>query len=251
MQVFLCFFICNHLIFFVIFVPEQKNNKMKRIIIVVFIMSLVFSTNAQRSKKNKLENNLDSLSYAIGVSFGSSIKSQQIKEIDIDKLALALNDILESNELKISLHESQEFLRNYMANLKERVKQENLDMANNFLEENKKREGVIEIKDGLQYEVIREGSGKSPKLKSRVKTHYEGTLLDGTVFDSSYQRNEPITFGVGEVIDGWKEALQVMKPGAKWKLYIHPDLGYKERGTGNIPPNSLLIFEIELLSIEK
>lgn len=224
---------------------------MKRILGVTILMIFAILANAQRGKKNKLENEVDSLSYAIGVSFGNSVKSQQIPEIDIDKIALALNDILESDELKLTLRESQEFLRNYMTKLKERIVQKNLEDANKFLEENKKREEVVEIRNGLQYEIIKEGEGKSPKLRNRVKTHYKGTLLDGTVFDSSYDRNEPITFGVGEVIDGWKEALQLMKPGAKWKLYIHPELGYGERGTGNIPPNSLLIFEIELISIEK
>lgn len=222
------------------------------LLILLIVIGISYSnfSHAQRGKKNKLENKVDSVSYAIGLSFGKSIKDQNITELDIDKLSLAIQDMLAGEDQKIAFEDAQSIIQNYITELKEKQKQDNLIKANEFLESNKTREGVFVTPSGLQYEIITEGNGQSPTLANRVKTHYKGTLLDGTVFDSSYERGEPISFGVGRVIDGWKEALQLMKPGAKWKLYIHPDLGYGENATGPIPPNSLLIFEIELLSIE-
>ena len=226
---------------------------MKKISVVLLIgITLMFSMSlyAQKGKKIKLENEVDSLSYAIGITFGSSLKSQQIPELSIDKITRAIEDIIVSNDPMLSTKESQDIIRNYLTQLQEKQKLENLIKANEFLEDNKKNSDVIVLESGLQYKVIKEGAGQSPISANRVKTHYKGTLLDGTVFDSSYDRGEPISFGVGQVIRGWQEALQLMKPGAKWVLYIHPDLGYGERATGSIPPNSLLIFEIELISVE-
>ncbi len=224
---------------------------MKKIVFLVLISALMVATSmAQKGKKNKLENQADSVSYAIGVSIGNSIKNQNVTDLNLEKLYMAIEEVLGGEETRIKLSESQKIIQSYMVELKEIQKKENLNNANKFLEENKNKEGVIVIQEGLQYKVIKEGAGECPLSSSKVKTHYEGTLLDGTVFDSSYKRGKPIEFKVGGVIKGWQEALKLMKPGAKWMLYIHPDLGYGERTKQSIPANSLLIFEIELLSFE-
>ncbi len=225
---------------------------MKKFFILFTIATMLFSLSvmAQKGKKNKLENEIDSLSYAIGVSFGHSLKDQHIPELKIEKIALAIDDILNTDEQKLTIEESQKIIMEYLTALQAKQKQKNLIKANEFLEDNRKNPNVVVLPSGLQYEVLREGSGQSPTAANRVKTHYEGTLLDGTVFDSSYDRGEPITFGVTQVIKGWQEALQLMKPGSKWKIYVHPDLGYGERSKSPIPANSVLIFEMELLSIE-
>jgi FKBP-type peptidyl-prolyl cis-trans isomerase FklB len=224
---------------------------MKKIVFLVLISVMMIATSlAQKGKKNRLENKADSVSYAIGVSIGNSIKNQKITDLNLKKFYNAIEEVMENEETKFTLDESQKIIQAYMAELQESQKKENLISANKFLEENKKRDGVIVIQEGLQYEILQEGSGESPVSSSKVKTHYKGTLLDGSIFDSSYQRGEPIEFQLGRVIKGWQEALKQMKPGAKWKLYIHPDLGYGERATEDIPANSLLIFEIELLSVE-
>ncbi|MFQ5448203.1 MAG: FKBP-type peptidyl-prolyl cis-trans isomerase, partial [Saprospiraceae bacterium] len=134
---------------------------------------------------------------------------------------------------------------------KEMQKQKNLEEGRAFLEANKKREGVHVTESGLQYEILKEGSGPTPKAEDKVRVHYHGTLIDGTVFDSSVERGEPITFPVTGVIKGWVEALQMMQAGAKWKLFIPSNLAYGERGAGaQIGPNAVLIFEVELLGIE-
>jgi FKBP-type peptidyl-prolyl cis-trans isomerase FklB len=126
----------------------------------------------------------------------------------------------------------------------------NLSQSKTFLAENGKKEGIKTLPSGLEYKVVTEGSGKMPKETDTVIVHYKGTLIDGTEFDSSYKRNQPATFQVKGVIKGWTEALQLMKAGSKWQLFIPPDLGYGERGAGPVPPNSALIFEVELLSIQ-
>jgi len=220
------------------------------ILIAIITLSLNMSSWAQKGKKNKLENKVDSLSYAIGLSLGKSIKDQHIPDLNTDKIALAIEDILNTNEQKLSLEQSQQIIKTYLTDLQKKQKQDNLIEANEFLEDNRAKANVVVLPSGLQYEILREGKGLSPTRTNKVRTHYKGTLLDGTTFDSSYDRGEPISFGVGQVIKGWQEALQLMKPGSKWKLFIHPDLGYGERATNSIPANSLLIFEIELLNIE-
>lgn len=227
-----------------------KRCKMKNILItLLIIIGLNFNTQAQR-RKDKLENTVDSLSYALGISFAESIQKLNISDINVEKITLALDNVMNENEPKMSVQDAQNLIQKYLIELSEKQKQENLIKANEFLEENAKKEDVHVISEGLQYKILREGMGNYPQSNSKVKTNYKGTLLDGTVFDSSYERGEPIEFELGRVIKGWQEAIKHMKPGAKWILYIHPDLAYGERETGNIPPNSLLIFEIELLSVQ-
>jgi FKBP-type peptidyl-prolyl cis-trans isomerase FklB len=226
---------------------------MKNIALVLLTLIGVIimqDVSAQRSKKQKLENQIDSVSYAIGVSFASSVKSQNITDLNLEKIYLAINDILKNDQAKMTAKESQSIIQSYMLFLQEEIKNNNLIKANVFLEDNKSKEGIITLPSGLQYQVLKEGEGQSPAAFNRVITHYKGSLLDGTEFDNSYERGKPITFGVTRVIKAWQEALQLMKPGAKWKLFVHPDLAYGEQGKGQIPANALLIFEIELIGIE-
>jgi len=226
---------------------------MKNIVLLVLVLIAAFINHdviAQRGKKQKLESKIDSVSYAIGVSFANSVKSQNIPDLNVEKISQAINDILNNKEAKISNEESQSIIQAYMKILQQEIKTNNLIKANTFLKENKTKGGIVTLPSGLQYKILKKGEGQSPVASDRVITHYKGTLLDGTVFDSSYDRGEPITFGVTRVIKAWQEALQLMKPGAKWKLFVHPDLGYGDRGTGPIPANALLIFEIELIGIE-
>ena len=226
---------------------------MKRTAFLVFTLIgliMVVESSAQRGKKDKLENTIDSVSYSIGISFATSLQKQNLSELNIEKITQAIEDVLNKQDAKLTEEESQLLIKDYITKVQENLKNENLIKANVFLEENKKKQGVIVLPSGLQYIVLKEGVGQNPLSANRVKTHYKGTLLDGTVFDSSYERGEPITFGVDQVIKGWQEALVLMNPGSKWRLFVPPGLGYGERNTGSIPSNSLLIFEIELIGIE-
>lgn len=157
---------------------------------------------------------------------------------------------MEGNQTAISHQEAREIVNKYFEELESKMSAASIEQGKAFLEENKKRPGVVTLNSGLQYEVINEGNGKKPQATDRVKCHYEGTLIDGTLFDSSIQRGEPAVFGVNQVIPGWVEALQLMSEGSKWKLYIPSDLGYGARGAGEmIPPHSTLVFEVELLEV--
>ncbi len=213
-------------------------------------LMMVVESSAQRGKKDELTNSVDSISYALGVSIATTVQQQNISELNVEKLLKAIEDVFGEQETKLTVEYSQTLLNEYITALKEKIEMEKLEEMAKFLDENKKNPGVITLPSGLQYKVIKEGTGQSPTPKSKVKTHYKGTFMDGTVFDSSYDRGEPLVFGVNQVIRGWQEALVLMKPGAKWMLYIPPYLGYGERNSGSIPANSLLIFEIELLSVE-
>ena len=212
------------------------------------------ATNPQASV---FKTELDKVSYIIGTQIAQSIKKQGV-EVNFEPLMLGLKDVLEGNTLKLTQEETkkvysafQQRMREQRAAEMQKQATENLAKGTAFLEANKTKEGVKVLPSGLQYKVIKEGTGDIPTANDKVKTHYRGRLIDGTEFDSSYKRNEPAEFGVTGVIKGWTEALQLMKTGAKWELYIPADLAYGTRGRPSIPPNSVLIFEIELLEIVK
>lgn len=204
-----------------------------------------------------LKTDVDKVSYIIGTQIARNFKSQDI-EVNLDSLLWGLKDGMAGKEPVLTQEEMQQIYTNFQQQMMakqaaKRAKEaaENLTKGKAFLDQNKTKEGVKVLPSGLQYKVIKEGTGKIPSAEDRVKTHYQGTLLDGTEFDSSYKRNQPAEFAVNGVIKGWTEALQLMKEGAKWELYIPADLAYGERGRPGIPPNSVLIFQIELLEVVK
>lgn len=193
---------------------------------------------------------MDKFSYAIGLGIGQNLSSMGIGNLSVEDFAQAIKDVLEGNLTAISHQEAREIVNKYFEELEAKMGAVAIEQGKAFLEENKKRAGIITLPSGLQYEVINEGTGKKPQATDQVRCHYEGTLIDGTLFDSSIQRGEPAVFGVNQVIPGWVEALQLMSEGAKWKLYIPSELGYGARGAGEmIPPHSTLVFEVELLEV--
>ena len=210
-----------------------------------------------KEKSVSLESEMDKVSYTIGAQIGQNFKRQGV-EVNTELLMRGIKDGLAGNELAIKEDEMRTLMMSFqqrmMAQQQERQKTEgakNLAEGTAFLEANKSKKGVTALASGLQYKVIKEGTGKTPALSDKVKTHYRGRLIDGTEFDSSYKRNQPAEFPVTGVIKGWTEALQLMKEGAKWELYIPANLAYGERGRPGIPPNATLIFEIELLEVVK
>jgi len=204
-----------------------------------------------------LMSEIDRTSYAIGVQIGVGLKSEGL-EVSPALIAQAIADVLASKPLamdeqeiiKITTKLQQDRVAKQQAELQQ-LAQKNLSEGQSFLAENATKEGIQVLPSGLQYKVLQEGSGNIPTAEDRVKTHYRGTLLSGQEFDSSYRRGQPVEFPVRGVIAGWTEALQLMKEGAKWQLFIPGKLAYGERGRPGIPPNSVLIFEIELLEIVK
>lgn len=193
---------------------------------------------------------MDKISYALGLSIGNNFITSGIKEIDITTFAKGIEDVLKNNKPAMSYEEAKETINEFFAKLQEEKLQINLKAGQEFLEINKNKAGVVTLPSGLQYEIIKKGEGKIPTASDQVKVHYHGTLINGTVFDSSIQRGTPATFGVTQVIKGWVEALQLMPVGSKWRLFIPSDLAYGQSGAGQtIEPNSTLIFEVELLDI--
>ena len=162
---------------------------------------------------------MDKFSYAIGLGIGQNLSSMGIQGLAVDDFAQAIRDVLEGNQTAISHNEAREIVNKYFEELEAKMSAVAIEQGKAFLEENKKRPGIVTLPSGLQYEVINEGTGKKPKATDQVRCHYEGTLVDGTLFDSSIQRGEPAVFGVNQVIPGWVEALQLMPVGSKWQLY--------------------------------
>lgn len=197
----------------------------------------------------------DQVSYCIGFQIGENLKMQDI-ELNLEVFNQGFKHGVEGTPA-ISPEEMAQIMSKFQTEMQAKLQQKrqqqaqsNADDAKKFLEENKSKEGIVVTDSGLQYKIITAGSGDSPKASDKVKVHYRGRLIDGTEFDSSYKRGTPAEFPVNGVIKGWTEALQLMKPGGKWELYIPPELAYAERGAGNsIPPNALLIFEVELLEV--
>jgi FKBP-type peptidyl-prolyl cis-trans isomerase FklB len=233
----------------------KKNHLIIPFFIIFIVLLGAFSNqhqNKKPKKKMKLETQLDSASYAIGVNIAQNLKAQGLTELNVNALSAALGDVFAKNDLQITEQEAGKIVQEFIEeNTKKRIEDNKANGAK-FLEENAKKSGVITLPSGLQYEIITAGNGAIPNAENKVKTHYHGTLIDGTVFDSSVKRGEPITFPVGGVIKGWQEALQLMPVGSKWKLYVPYNLAYGERGAGgSILPFSTLVFEVELLDIEE
>ena len=193
---------------------------------------------------------MDKFSYAIGLGIGQNLLSMGAQGINVEDFAQAISDVLNRKETAISHNEAREIVNKYVEELEAKMNAENIEKGKAFLAENAKKEGVITLPSGLQYEVITEGNGKKPSATDKVKCHYEGTLIDGTLFDSSIKRGQPAVFGVNQVIRGWVEALQLMSEGSKWRLFIPSELGYGAQQAGEmIPPHSTLIFEVELIEV--
>ena len=194
---------------------------------------------------------MDKISYAIGLSMGQNLMGSGVTSLEYADLAAGIKDVLEKKQPQISYQEAQQVLGKFFSELEQKIAGEAKAAGEAFLAENAKREGVKVTESGLQYEVLEATIGQKPKATDKVRVHYEGTLIDGTVFDSSYKRGESITFGLNQVIKGWTEGLQLMSIGSKYKLYLPYQLAYGERGAGaNIPPYAALIFTVELLGIE-
>jgi len=223
---------------------------------MVLIIALFFGCKGQTTtgtKVTELNNEIDSVSYSLGFNVASSVKAQGMEDINVDALAQAFRDALDEDATPIiDDTQARQVLQTYFTELQAKQSESLRKEGEEFLAENKNKPGVVTLSSGLQYEVMVEGTGAKPAATDRVKTHYHGTLVDGTVFDSSVERGEPISFAVNGVIPGWTEALQLMNVGSKWKLFVPYNLAYGERGSGPvIGPYSTLIFEVELLDIEK
>jgi|YelNatPaOPRAMG01_1025707.scaffolds.fasta_scaffold37033_1 FKBP-type peptidyl-prolyl cis-trans isomerase FklB len=224
-----------------------------KIIVCVGLAILAGSISAQ--DKLNLQDKKQRISYSIGADIGNNFKRNDI-EVDVKALAAGMADALAGKtaltdaEIRDTIAAFRTEMMEKFQKKQEELAQKNLKEGEEFLAANAKKEGVKVTKSGLQYQVIKSGKGKTPKATDSVKAHYHGTLIDGTVFDSSVERNEPAVFPVSGVIPGWTEALQMMKEGDKWKVFIPAKLAYGERGAGQkIPPNSVLVFEIELLEV--
>lgn len=193
---------------------------------------------------------MEKISYALGLGIGQQLKSMNIENFDIKEFSRSIEDVMAGRDTDMTAREAQVMLSEYFQKKEKEQAEENIAKGKAYLEENGKREDVVTTTSGLQYEVLTEGTGKSPKATDKVRCHYEGRLTDGTIFDSSYQRGEPADFGLNQVIAGWTEGVQLMKEGAKYRFHIPYLLGYGERGAGaSIPPYATLVFDVELIKV--
>ncbi len=230
-----------------------------KITVILLLSATLNTTIAQKegkSKKSKskkemtLKTELDTVSYGLGVNIAENLSNQGLNELNVAALAKGMEDYLSKSDLKLSKEEIGNLLNTYMQSLQAKAGEKNKIAGEEFLAANAKKKGIITLESGMQYEIITEGTGPIPTAANKVSTHYHGTLIDGTVFDSSVERGQPAEFGVTQVIQGWQEALQLMPEGSKWRLYIPYNLAYGDRGAGGaIGPYSTLIFDIELLKI--
>lgn len=205
----------------------------------------------KKPKEVNLADPVIKVSYSMGTLMAGNIKSQGADSLNAEAIAMGISHVLNNQQALVEQNEAMSLVQNYMqeAMMKKSVKAKSAGVA--FLAANKTKEGVITTTSGLQYKVVASGSGKQPTATSRVTVHYTGQLIDGLVFDSSVKRGQPATFSLNGVIRGWTEALQLMKEGDKWMVYVPYELGYGERGSGaQIPPYSTLIFEIELIKVD-
>jgi FKBP-type peptidyl-prolyl cis-trans isomerase FkpA len=218
-------------------------------------LSLVLLTSCNKEAEKKeitLDSEIDKVSYSLGVTFGNNVKTQGLKEINPDVFAAALEDVFGEKTLRMDNQEASELLQAFFQNLEEGKNAGAIEESKALLAQNGAKETVITTASGLQYEILQEGTGKSPEATSKVTVHYHGTTPDGTVFDSSVDRGEPISFALNQVIKGWTEGVQLMKEGAKYKFTIPENLAYgaNPRPGGPIKPYMALVFEVELIKVE-
>jgi FKBP-type peptidyl-prolyl cis-trans isomerase len=226
---------------------------MKKSFILILLFFVGCGKQASRKSVSSLNTFEDSTSYSIGADLGTNLKRQNV-EINYDVFLSGLVDGMEFEDAETKLNQNER--RKIMSALQNKIREkeknqgsENLKIADEFLAENKKKSDVKETPTGLQYRVLQEGDGAKPKLDDKVKVHYVGRLINGTKFDSSVDRGEPTEFGLNQVIKGWTEGLQLMNTGSKYEFFIHPKIAYGPRTRPQIPANSLLIFEVELLEV--
>lgn len=194
---------------------------------------------------------MDKLSYALGLSMGHNFKGTGVKTLNIEDFTAGLRAVYEGAEMQMTFAEAKQVVTDYFTRLEEGAADENARLGKEFLEQNARQDGVHVTPSGLQYMVVKEGTGVRPGKDDSVTVHYTGRLIDGTVFDSSVERGEPATFAVGQVIPGWVEGLQLMQEGAAFRLFIPSELAYGKYGTGPIQPNSTLIFDVQLIKVNK
>jgi FKBP-type peptidyl-prolyl cis-trans isomerase FklB len=232
----------------------KKNMMLKNFSTIIPVLAVIILFSACNQKETAstivIKNNVDSVSYAIGMDIGKSLQKNEFGDINADALAKGLSESYSENESMMSHEEATAYINNYIQKKQQAVANENLKKGEEFLEVNKEKEGVITTESGLQYKILEEGNGPIPAKEDRVSVYYKGTRLDGTEFDST-KEGKPVEFAVTGVIRGWTEALQLMPVGSKWELYIHPKLAYGAQDRGTIKANDVLIFEIELLDIVK
>lgn len=219
---------------------------------VVITATTLMSCNGQKGKNDvKLSNAADSTSYAIGLSIGTNLKKDGLNELNLDIMKKGMADVMKGDSLPFDMNTAQTVIQSYLGDKQKRKAEENLEAGKKFLEENKKKAGVVTTASGLQYQVLKEGNGPKPSATDTITVHYHGTLIDGTVFDSSVDRGQPSEIPLTVVIQGWVEAAQLMSVGSKYKLFIPAELAYGDRQKGPvIGPNSTLIFDLELISIK-
>ena len=226
-------------------------------VIAVSLVFILLACEGNTQGKTELKTQLDSVSYSIGLDIGKNLKQQSV-DVNADALARGINDVVGGNtplltdeQARASLTSFQEQMRTKQQEKMKAAGEKSKQEGESFLAENKKEKGITTLPSGLQYKVITMGTGPKPKADQTVRVHYQGKLIDGTEFDSSYKRGEPAVFSCNRVIAGWTEALQLMPVGSKWQLFIPSNLAYGESGAGQIiPPNATLIFDVELLSIQ-
>ncbi len=227
---------------------------MKIKILLITAVSLIFflsSCDKSITSKAEVETELDTVSYYIGIDVAKSLKASYFEDVNVDAFIEGLKRELKEEEHQIKVLNPEIIMQKFMSERQRLRIQKNLEDGRAFLEENKNKKGIIVTESGLQYEILKEGTGKSPSVKDTVVCHYEGTLINGTVFDSSYEKEEPAKFGLNNLIKGWEEGLPLMKEGAKYRFYIPTELAYgmKVRRGGKIEPNMALIFDVELIEV--
>lgn len=226
----------------------------KHILSLTLLGGILYFASCQQksSTSSKLENELDSVSYSLGVSVAQNLKMSGMEEINADLFAQGIEDMMKTDTPQIIPAVADQLINSYLTELRTRASEKSKKESEDFLAENKEKDGIDTTESGLQYEVIQQGSGATPDENDQVTVHYTGKTINGNIFDSSVERGEPVTFNVGQVIPGWTEGLQLMQEGGKMRFYIPSELAYGTRGAGpDIPPHSALIFDVELISVEK